>query len=526
MSGPVLPEPGDPTVSGDEDTLVLVTAAEAYPHLEQLFLEAETEILGGFRVFDPETRLRSDAARAHGETWFDLIVATLRRGVRIRLILADFDPIHATDLHRAARRSLRQLRRAGRMSGAPHLLTVRAARHPAQSGWPLRLLLSRAEKSYLRPHVDRLNRMGAGERRSWLRETPGLARMLRRAPDGTVRERAWRLPPMLPGSHHQKLAVFDRRRLYVGGLDLDERRYDDPGHRRAGHDTWHDVQLSLSGPVAAAAADHLEAFEAECAGTRAPKPRPGLLRTLSAARSPASLHLGPHPVVHEIRDWLLDQIGRAERLIYIETQFLRDPAIARALARRGREAAGLSLIAVLPAAPEDVAFEGNRGMDARFGEYLQARAVSRISRAMGPRAVFVSPAQPRPDPSADEAAQNGGAPLVYVHAKVTIFDDDAALVGSANLNGRSLLWDTEVAVALTGAETVRALRRRLMQHWLAETADPDHFSPATAAAAWARTAADNLAAPPEKRRCFVLPYPLDRARRFGRWLPGALHPMV
>ncbi len=37
----------------------------------------------------------------------------------------------------------------------------------------------------------------------------------------------------------------------------------------------------------------------------------------------------------------------------------------------------------------------------------------------------------------------GGAPMIYVHAKVSIFDRSAAIVSSANLNGRSLRWDTE-----------------------------------------------------------------------------------
>ena len=43
---------------------VLLTAKEAYPALEAQFLQAEREVVAGFRVFDPHTRLRSDAARA------------------------------------------------------------------------------------------------------------------------------------------------------------------------------------------------------------------------------------------------------------------------------------------------------------------------------------------------------------------------------------------------------------------------------------------------------------------------------
>ena len=70
----------------------LLTAAEAYPALERAFLTTEDEISAGFRVFDLRTGLRSPGARAIGDTWFDLIVHTLRRGVAIPMVLSGFDP--------------------------------------------------------------------------------------------------------------------------------------------------------------------------------------------------------------------------------------------------------------------------------------------------------------------------------------------------------------------------------------------------------------------------------------------------
>jgi hypothetical protein len=50
-------EPGAPRVE------VLVTAGEAYPELERAFLQAEREVMAGFRVFDLKTRLRSRKGR-------------------------------------------------------------------------------------------------------------------------------------------------------------------------------------------------------------------------------------------------------------------------------------------------------------------------------------------------------------------------------------------------------------------------------------------------------------------------------
>jgi hypothetical protein len=80
---------------------ILVTAAEAYPTLERAFLAADHEIVAGFRVFDLKTRLRSAEALAVGATWFDLMIHTLRRGVSVRIVLSDFDPVARPRLHRA-----------------------------------------------------------------------------------------------------------------------------------------------------------------------------------------------------------------------------------------------------------------------------------------------------------------------------------------------------------------------------------------------------------------------------------------
>ena len=58
---------------------------------------------------------------------------------------------------------------------------------------------------------------------------------------------------------------------------------------------------------------------------------------------------------------------------------------------------------------------------------------------------------------------------------VSIFDGAAAIVSSANLNGRSLRWDTEAGVLLTDPDTVASLRQRLMAHWLFKS-EPNVFS--------------------------------------------------
>ena len=165
------------------------------------------------------------------------------------------------------------------------------------------------------------------------------------------------------------------------------------------------------------------------------------------------------------------------------------------------------------------------GSDARFGEYLQARCLETVCDAFRDRAVVLSPVRPK---------RLGGrgrdvlceAPIIYVHAKVSVFDDAAAIVSSANLNSRSLLWDTETGVALDRAEDVRALRRRVFAHWLPEDAGPRFHDLDEAPRAWAELARENAARAPEDRRGFLVPHDPRPAREFGRWLPGVPDAMV
>ena len=510
---------------------ILVTAAEAYPALERAFLSARAEILAGFRVFDLKTRLRSPEALVIGQTWFDLVIHTLRRGVAIRIVLSDFDPVARPRLHRATWRTVRMFWAAAELAGPGARLVVVPSTHSAVAGiWP-RLLFWPVVQSRLVRVSGWLRRQVAARRMAALREMPGVRRMLA-AKDALPRPRLFAVPPLFPATHHQKLAVFDGEAVYIGGLDLDERFYDTPDHQLPGHETWHDVQLMLRGPVAQDAKAHLEGFLGIIEGKiEANPPAPDrqdlrFVRTLSRRRKRAAWRfISPEPVVHEIETAHADWIRRAEGLIYIETQYFRNRRMARRLAQAAREQPGLKLILILPAAPDDVAFEGATGLDARLGEFLQAKCLRILRRGFGRRLFVGGAAQPRRT-RARGRAQLKGAPLVYIHAKVSIFDDRAAIVSSANLNGRSLRWDSEAGVVLTDPRDVGTLRQRLMAHWLPGGVGADFFDPERALDAWRRLAARNARLPPEKRRGFLLPYNLRSAEDFGRAFPLVPDEMV
>ena len=281
----------------------------------------------------------------------------------------------------------------------------------------------------------------------------------------------------------------------------------------------------IEGPVVAEAQQHLQTFHDVIDGRLAPPKTRRLLRTLSRPQRGSLWHFGPDPLISELQSGHLTLSRRACNFIYLESQYFRDSGLAKALAETARRTPALQMILILPAAPDDVAFDRKRGLDARFGEAMQASALRTLRKSFGSRLFVGSPAQPRPalpdcngDPS-ERRDRLHGAPLIYVHAKVSVFDDTSAIVSSANLNGRSLRWDTEAGVYLTNENDVIELRHRVMAHWLPADAGLDAFDAATAVRAWTRIAWRNAAKPPADREGYLLPHDFAAAEAFGRKLP-------
>lgn len=533
----------------------LMTASEAYPALEREALAAEKSIWLFFRIFDPNTRLRDPKARAAaGETWFDLLRLKAEQGVQLRIAISDFDAHAAPELHESAWSSARAL---GPLLEAGDV-EVLVATHEARAGRVFRVILLCAallatEKR--RRMLNGLERLDGARRHS---DGPGFWSALRSAKEGGL---AWRGPPQVaarPATHHQKLAVFDAKRCVMGGLDLNPRRWDTPDHDRPAQTTWRDLNVLLDGPIAADAARHL----AECwnrdapragremadratyapvdaprfappnaltppeapAATRGAAPFIRLLRTLSIRRR-GPLTLAPGNVAHELEAGYLTLIREAKRLLYVETQFLRSRRIGKALRRAGKRKPELRLIIVLPAAPERAAFEKSRSPSTRFGEWLQARTLRKVQEVFGRRCVVISPARPAPRREQDRSALHG-AGIIYVHTKAMVADDRVAIVSSANLNGRSLRWDTEVGVLVRDPTAAARLRRRLFETLLPKDAPEAAYAFETAPEMWARIAEDNASRPPVERRGLILRHDVSAAEALGAPLPGAPEELV
>jgi phosphatidylserine/phosphatidylglycerophosphate/cardiolipin synthase-like enzyme len=132
----------------------------------------------------------------------------------------------------------------------------------------------------------------------------------------------------------------------------------------------------------------------------------------------------------------------AQRLIYIENQFLWAPEIVSLLAAKLKwpPHPDFRLVVVIPA-------RANQGQENTKGQ-LQV-----LADADGDAGRFTA--------STISAVRDGRAQRVYVHAKTAIVDDRWLTIGSANLNGRGLFNDTEANVVTHDARLARSTRLRL-----------------------------------------------------------------
>ncbi|AUQ65610.1 Phosphatidylserine/phosphatidylglycerophosphate/ cardiolipin synthase [Phaeobacter inhibens] len=499
--------PGDAT--DPEVFEVLVTAAQAWPAFERAVLGAKKEVRASFRIFDFSTALLSPEARAIGETWADLVEHVVARGVDFHLVISDFDPVMGQELHQKTKRSVAQAqaiaaRLARRATNDPvgHL-QVEGAMHPARAGLLPRLAFGPFVKMKKTQNLDHSQSSPSED-----------------APGDEV------LPEVRPVTHHQKLAVIDERLLYVGGLDLNDRRRDTLKHDLPSQETWADVQLLVSGPEAREAAHYLRHFQRYVAGKETPPEGQLIRRTISAPRRFGFWAVSPRTVLREIEEDYLAAFERAERLIYLETQFLRSSVLADGLAAAAKRNPDLSLILVLPALPDDVAFEGNRDLDARYGMALQGRALETVQTAFGARATIASPVQPF---LAEREAPSvlAGSPVIYVHSKVLIADDSFAMIGSANMNGRSMRWDTEVALRITDKQRVAKTWQAMCAHWWHREQMPTEARAVeTAADWWHREIQRNDVRLPQTRSGFLVPHDPQKMADLHQSLPGATEDVV
>ncbi len=314
--------------------------------------------------------------------------------------------------------------------------------------------------------------------------------------------------------HHEKTLCIDGEVAFVNGIDLTDDggdRFDSSGHparRRLG---WHDVGTRLRGPAVVDVFDHFAGRWMALTGERLERPDP-----------PAQAGDSTVQVVRTIAEDMYDEFPRgdfrilesymralrsAQRLIYLENQFLWSPEIVAVLADKLRNPPhdDFRLVVVLPA-------KANNGQDDTRGQLgVLVEADDGGKRFL----------------AATIRARSGGRddPL-YVHAKVGIVDDRWLTVGSANLNAHSLMNDTEMNVVTHDAVLARDTRVRLWAEHLELDADTVAAGDACALVDehWRPIAAEQLERrerdQPPTHRLVALPGISKRARRILGPLQG------
>lgn len=345
---------------------------------------------------------------------------------------------------------------------------------------PVRILLWGGARALL--HPTRADARQVAERFNALGEPNLLCRL-----DNTAR---------FSHCHHQKTVVVDGQLAYVGGMDLTTYqgyRLDVPGHALRAGPNWHDMEVKIEGE---AVADVEHNFRQRWAGACAD--RSAGTRDLPPAREPrvdpawqtpaqivrtiphsnyASVKRGEYGIYHTY----LAALSRARRFIYIENQYLWSPQVMDVLIDQLHRPHDrpFRIVIVLPAG-------------AHSGKWDNDQHVKQLRDEDGGRGIVAIYSL---------YASGAGAGLyafryrpVYLHAKVAVIDDTWLTVGSANLNNRGLITDSELNVVTNDAELARRVRIDLWAEHLAlpraqiEASDPI----ALINGAWRDRAAENL----------------------------------
>jgi phosphatidylserine/phosphatidylglycerophosphate/cardiolipin synthase-like enzyme len=262
--------------------------------------------------------------------------------------------------------------------------------------------------------------------------------------------------------HHEKLAVVDDRVASVGGIDLTSfngDRYDSSAHPWRPALGWHDASALVRGPVVADVAEHFRFRWQEIVGEELPgaaTPADAGKHELQLVQTiPEKVYRARSHGSFRILESYVRALSSAERLIYLESQFLWSPELVEILVAKLRRPPrdDFRIVAVLPARA-DSGNDDSRGQvgvlvdaDAGAGRFLACALYARNGAVREP---------------------------IYVHAKIGVIDDRWLTIGSANLNEHSLFNDSEVNLVSCEPEVARGTRERLWAEHLELPLDQVH----------------------------------------------------
>jgi phosphatidylserine/phosphatidylglycerophosphate/cardiolipin synthase-like enzyme len=259
--------------------------------------------------------------------------------------------------------------------------------------------------------------------------------------------------------HHEKTIVVDDRVAFVGGIDLTSEsgdRFDWSHHPPRADIGWHDACARIEGPAVADVAEHFRLRWHEVTGeqldaVRVPEPA-GDVELQVVRTIPERIYDATPNGDFGILESYVRALKAAERLVYIENQFVWSPEIEAVLQDKiaNPPHPDFRVVFVLPAKPNSGS-DDTRGTlaclidaDDDDGRVLACTLYARSGKLADP---------------------------VYIHAKIAIVDDEWLTLGSANLNEHSLFNDTEMNVVTHDPRLARETRLRLWAEHLELPAD-------------------------------------------------------
>ncbi len=515
----------------------LIDGVTIFTELEKSITGAKSSVLLAYWAINFSTKMVTDPSRS----WGDMLIAAAGSGVKVRVLINDFDPGFQRLPHTNAWVQLGQLLYMALVKAklSSDALQVVVSRHASE--------VSAVAMTLSGVGIDFYDNLAAGmntiadpkARLNDYRYSPGLwDKITADMNSGKLSPAtAHKVYPAWPASHHQKLAIIDGRLALTGGANIVDSYIDSDKHdKKVDKDRmgpWHDAYVKIEGAeiirdlvtnyvglwnqgkagmdvfltAQKAALKGKAPFYATVTPTvlnesdiainatskTTPPAVPAQIRRTVSTGSPSA------PFFTNVRQDVLDgyllAISLAEELIYIENQYFREEKIGKAIIDRHKKNADLRTIIVIPTRSEELVRKSGDRIS-KYGAALQYQIIDDMQQQIGSKVGFF-------------AMERSDKVSVYVHSKLLIVDDKLASIGSANVNPRSLFMDTELDFVWFDTKTVPALRLKLWKEILGNPSDIATWKTKDYVKKWNDIATANKTARVSKLRGFVRPFVND-----------------
>lgn len=507
----------------------LIDGVTIFTELEKAITGATSSVLLAYWAINFSTKMVTDPS----QSWADMLIAAAGRGVKVRVLINDFDPGFQRLAHTNAWFQLGQLLYMALVKAklSSDALQVTVSRHAAEVSALAMTLPGHDFYDNLAAGMNTISNPKA--RLTDYLYAPGLwDKITADTNSGKLSPTtAHKVYPAWPASHHQKLAIIDGRLGLTGGANIVDSYIDSDKHDKKvdkdGIGPWHDAYVMFEGAEiirdlvsnyvglwnqGKAGMDVFLTAQKAALGGKAPfyatvtptvlnesdfvinaasKTTPPALpaqvrRTISTGSASAPFFTN---VRQDVLDGYLLAISLAEELIYIENQYFREENIGKAIIDRHRKNADLRTIIVIPTRSEELVRKSGDSIS-KHGAALQYQIIDDMQGLIGSKVGFF-------------AMQRSDKAIVYVHSKLLIVDDKLASIGSSNANPRSLFMDSELDFVWVDTKTVAALRLKLWKEMLGNPSGIATWKTRDYLRKWNDIATANKTARASKLRGFV-----------------------